>query len=119
MNRFPISVRIFTLFLGLGALYLVLFQRPDLRLDMAVAAGLAMSSGAFLCLNIAFWPYRETGLRLKLMFTSAFMFLVGVTAIMGIGAGLVSFPSFLFFTSIIGAVTVIFAPNRCFAPCYG
>ena len=117
-NRFPLFVRVIFFAIGLAAAYLVMWQRPEfMNMNMMVATNIAMGGATVMMLGMALRPCTENPWFIKLMFLGTATFLVGVTAIMGIGAGLVSFPSFpsfLFFSSIALGLAVLFTPNRHF-----
>lgn len=120
-NRFPFFVRAIFFAFGLTAAYLVMWQRPEfLNSNMMLATNTAMGSAAVMGLTGAFWSRDEKVWQHKLLLLSTATFLVGVTAIMGLGEGRTSFPSFpsfLFFTSIALGLAILVAPSRHFGSC--
>ena len=112
----PLAIRVIFLVFGLAATYFVIWLRPEfMNANMALATNLAMGGAAVMMLGMTLWPCTENPWFIKLMFIGAAAFLIGTTAIMGLGEGprpFPSFPSFLFFTSILFGFSVLCIPSR-------
>ncbi len=112
----PLAIRAIFRAFGLVATYFVNWLHPEfMDANMTLATNLAMGGVAVMMLGMALWPGTENPWFIKLMFLETATFLVGVTAIMGIGEGprpFPSFPSFLFFTSILFGLSVLYTPSR-------
>lgn len=120
MNRLPIPIRFICFVLGLAATYsnVVLWDSEFVNPNMALATNIAMSGAAIMLLGMGVWSSTENPWFIKLMFLGIATFLVGATAVMGLGEGskpFPSFPSFLFFVSIAMGLGVLFTPRRCFS----